>query len=61
MRPQADDPLADRANKDGVALTSLGQFLMHIPFDLRIGRMVAFGAISGKYLFNNAMSSETLI
>jgi hypothetical protein len=51
IRPGEEDPLAEKANKDGVALTSLGQFLTHIPFDLRVGRMVAFGAIVGKYPF----------
>ena len=58
IRPGEGDPLTERTNKDGVALTSLGQFLTHIPFDLRVGRMVAFGAIVGKYPKKEQMRDE---
>lgn len=55
VKPNEDSPWIAKANKDGVALTSLGQFLTHIPFDLRVARMVALGAVVGKYPIDNTI------
>jgi len=47
--PPKDHPVPG-VNADGVVLTSLGEFLQNLPFDVTVGKMVAIGALFEKYM-----------